>query len=76
MNLEKKLQKIFKDNCLPYEYEVHGNLVEVHVLWGDWKHDHIYLNYIMNRNGFLSLREDITEEDGSDSYSSNHIFIH
>lgn len=47
----------------------------VEVNWGDWKHSHGYLDYLMKEKHFLKIREDVTEEDGSDCYSANHIYL-
>lgn len=49
-------------------------LVTVSIHWGDWKHSHIYLDHVMKELGFLLLKENLTESDGSDCYSSDHIF--
>ena len=72
--MEEKLKKIFKDNDMSYDYECEGNIVYVIVDWGDWKHDHGFLNYVMRNNGFELVAEKVTEEDGSDYYSSIHGF--
>ena len=76
--MEKKVKQIFKDNKLSYDWEINSELpcvLLVYVEWGDWKHDHICLNNIMKQNGFHFIGEDVTEEDGSDTYSATHIFI-
>lgn len=49
-------------------------IITVGVSWGDWKHSHNYLDYVMRQQGFLLLRERVTESDGSDCYSSEHAF--
>lgn len=73
--MEEKIRQIFKTHDLSYEYWVcEGDCVVIAVEWGDWKHDHGYLNYIMRENGFSLLSEQVTEEDGSDCYSSEHIY--
>ncbi len=45
---------------------------------GDWKHDHLRLNqelhqWAQENNIRISIEEEVTEDDGSDTYSSNHI---
>ena len=50
------------------------------IRWGDWKHDHLYYGYLIEKwaalNGFQVLTRDhvceVTEEDGSDCYSGVH----
>lgn len=40
---------------------------------GDWKHDHLYADRIMEQSfGRECIREETTETDGSDTYSSEH----
>ena len=62
-----------------------GDIIAIEVNWGDWKHDHAFidwavkqLNYTLIGNWraiFMKYSEDVTEEDGSDTYSSIHRFI-
>ena len=53
--------------------------IMVEVIWGDWKHDHLYIESIF-RDVFKKLNikygedEQVIEENGSDSYSADHIF--
>lgn len=73
--MNKEVQKIFKDNDLHYEWweSPNGN-INVNVEWGDWKHDHRYLEYVMRQNGYVQIESIITEEDETDAYSAKHIF--
>lgn len=74
-NIEQDINRIFKENELCYEYSTRiDGTIEVNVEWGDWKHDHSYLDYIMKNNGYSLKSEIVTEEDGSDCYSSVHLF--
>ena len=72
---EEDVKRIFKENNLTYEWWVNfdGTIV-VNVEWGDWKHDHAFLNYIMRKNHYRCIDEVVTEEDGSDTYSATHYF--
>lgn len=77
--MEKKIKdlvkKIFKENELGYEYYVNDALqVEVHIYYGDWKHDHIALRNIMANNMFFVVDTFDYEEDESDSYSCGYVF--
>jgi len=75
-DIEKDIQRIFKENKMWYDWDVNlDGSVEISVDWGDWKHDHLYLNYIMKENGYALISEVVTEEDGSDAYSSVHTFL-
>ena len=51
-----------------------GNKVEIQVFvdWGDWKHDHLYTDYLMREADFLLIDEQVTYEDGDDCYGSIH----
>lgn len=45
--------------------------IAVEVTWGDWRHDHLQLDWFMRDNFDLTLVDvKITEEDGSDTYSA------
>lgn len=46
----------------------------IEIEWGDWKHEHGYANYVMQKYGFKKIREEITEENGDDCYSSVHYY--
>ena len=71
-----KIKQIFKEHNLSYGWEEIANgMISVHIEWGDWKHEHLALDQIMCNNGFKVVGEIPTEEDGSDTYSSTHIFL-
>lgn len=81
MSIETKISELFKKNDCYYEWDeesVTENLtrIDVHVTWGDWKHDHMFLDYIMKQEGFTPLGETVTEEDGSDCYSATHFYFY
>ena len=42
---------------------------------GDWKHDHGYIDYLMEEIGLNKLGEKDTEDTGEDWYESTHIYI-
>lgn len=46
--------------------------VVISVSWGDWKHEHAYLRYLLTENGYDYDGYVVTEEDGSDCYSADH----
>ena len=66
-------EKFRANNCW-YEIYILGGCIQVEITWGDWKHDHGYVDYIMRSLGLSKLDERITEEDQSDTYSSIHIY--
>ena len=53
-----------------------ARVVAVEICWGDWKHDHLRLKWLV-RERFPEMRgveSFVTEEDGSDCYSAIHRF--
>lgn len=70
-----KVSNIMKEGNLSGEIDTNPQgKVEILIEWGDWKHEHAYLKYLMNKNGFVHIGTEVTEEDGSDCYSARHIF--
>ena len=71
---DERIKEIFKKYNCWYDWDSYEGEIEVHVRWGDWKHDHIFLDHIMKEGGFVPTGELATEEDGSDCYSSVHYY--
>lgn len=75
------LADFFKKNKDYYDVYVDKKeqAVCVEIDWGDWKHDHAYVNLQVNKYldsigvEYMSS-EKVTDEDGSDTYSSIHIY--
>lgn len=76
MKTEKQIREHLEENGFnPDSIFVNSmGIVEVEINWGDWKHDHIFCDRLMNGIGYVKVDEDITEDDGSDTYSSIHFF--
>jgi hypothetical protein len=71
----KKVQEFLKEKEADYsDMVITENGIEISVEWGDWKHSHLYLDYLMKELGYVYSHEQITEEDGSDCYSSIHFY--
>ena len=49
-------------------------MLAAHIEWGDWKHDHRYLDYVMENLGFTVYKVKVTKEDGSDCFSALHLY--
>ena len=59
--------------------------IEIEISWGDWKHEHKRLDYVMFDiiyeynpklvSNYYMTGEEITDEDDSDTYSSIHKYI-
>ena len=78
MTEEKKNEfaKVLADNGLNYSFGWNkNNEFEVEVHDGDWKHDHIRLNWVMQNNGYELVREThIGPATDGDWYSAIHTF--
>jgi hypothetical protein len=62
-------------NDLHYDYSIDtdGTII-INVEWGDWKHDHQFLWWVMKKNYYRQINCIVTEEDGSDTYSAEHYY--
>ena len=72
---KEDLKRIWNENNLTYDYFIQfDGSIDVYVKWGDWKHDHLFINFIMKKNNYRLVSETTTEENGDDAYSSIHKF--
>ena len=55
-------------------YEIEENEVLVCISWGDWRYQHLACDHIMKQLGYLKVQEVVTENNGTDCYSSEHTF--
>ena len=55
-------------------FDTNDGRIAVQIDWGDWKHEHGYCDYLMKEKGYLLVNEEVTEENGSDCYSSIHYY--
>lgn len=77
----KKIGELMRNNrifgTITEEHDGRGDYVAVEIIWGDWKHDHAKLEYLVIKNmpeiGLIETKT--TEEDGSDCYSAIHKFF-
>lgn len=46
----------------------------VEISWGDWKHDHLRADNLIQEIGGRLIRTSVVEEDGSDCYSAVHYY--
>ena len=70
------INRIFKENNLYYDYFILSNneMIGIIIENGDWKHDHLRLNYIMSKNNYKLIKEEEIGTSDEDSYSSTHYF--
>lgn len=75
-----RIWKYFTDNGFycedVYDDEILDTpLIRVNISWGDWKHDHGWCETLMKHLGYEEFNCIVTEENGSDCYSAEHIFV-
>ena len=79
MNINERVElveKTLRENkifCDAYQYRSLP-VVAVEISWGDWKHDHLAADWLVEEMGGTLLKKDITEEDGSDCFSAIHYY--
>ena len=79
MTLENRITDILSSNDR-FNEVFHNDLgdkieIQVFIDWGDWKHDHLHVVRLINDTLRPDeIREEVTEDDGSDCYSAVHIF--
>ena len=66
----------FYDDGVWDERILDTKLICIGVSWGDWKHDHLWLDALMEHLGYDCFGVIVTEENGSDCYSANHTYVH
>lgn len=71
----KKAYDTLRANHIYDDIELDGLIIKVHIEWGDWKHEHLACVWALEELGLEEKFERVTEEDGSDTYSSIHYFV-
>ena len=76
--MEKSIHKFMMENHINGEivdYNEQTKMIAVEITRGDWKHDHLRMDYFMQRTyDIRSIITQTTEEDGSDCYSAIHYY--
>ena len=77
--IDLKAIELLKENNLYTEAvweELDGKILCVEINWGDWKHDHLRCDWLIKENFNVVFNStEITEEDGSDTYSAIHRYL-
>ena len=79
LEIEKKIYELMTENHIMGEvvdYNDQMRMIAVEVRWGDWKHEHWRMDWLMKENftDLRSIHEVTTEDDGSDCYSAIHYY--
>ena len=73
-SVEEVRKKFAEENMYCEINENENGCISIEIEWGDWKHTHGYSDYLMEEMGYKCTFEEVTEEDGSDCYSSVHFY--
>ena len=72
----QQLQKYLNDNDLYWSgLSESDDTFIITIEWGDWEHDHLYLQHLMGKVNLPLKSYIITEENGSDCYSAEYEFF-
>jgi len=83
-NIANELMQYFEKNSiyaelLDYSYNKPYGHILYEIAWGDWKHDHLYSKKLVEEffggSGSVAINSEVTEEDGSDTYSAKYDII-
>ena len=79
LEMEKKIYELMSENHIMGEvvdYNDQMRMIAVEVRWGDWKHEHWRMDWLMKENftDLRSIHEVTTEDNGSDCYSAIHYY--
>lgn len=76
MTRSERIYELMKQNRIYADIiEETENKIAIEISWGDWKHEHLRLDWLMEENFDLKKIQSIaTEEDGSDCYSAIHYY--
>lgn len=75
---EDKIRELFFDAGLNYDEinYINGGMIATLEVRGDWKHSHLYCDYLMSKHlGYKFVTEKVTESDGSDWYTAIRIYM-
>lgn len=71
-SISDELRNILDNSNISFEiWSIDNDHCEVYVNWGDWKHEHMVLMYILTNNDYDFEREVIDEND-SDCFSAKY----
>lgn len=75
--MERRIYELMREAHISGEIVINnGNMVAIEVFWGDWKHQHLRLDWLMEEafSNIKNIFEEVTESDGSDCYSAIHYY--
>ena len=73
------IEQMLRDNHVyadVYPYRDIEVVFAVEINWGDWKHEHLSAKWLLQEAGHVYISSQVTEENGSDTYSAIHYFVY
>ena len=70
----KELQQFLNEKKLYYDVDENEDCFIITIEWGDWKHDHRFLQYLMANLNFTLDKREITDSDDSDCFSATYYY--
>jgi len=73
----KELTQKFFDEGEYFDIWSSAGVIEAQIEWGDWKHQHLFFKrtiqkFFDEKNIDIDIESNVTEEDGSDTYSASY----
>ena len=76
-HLRERIQKILSSHKMPYEFTIDcQGFIQITVIDGDWKHDHLALQHVMREAGYFSFGRHIPEDQDNDDDSYTAIYLY
>ena len=79
VDLINKINNYFNENnlycdvCWAGRFALGVQMIEIEVRWGDWKHEHLRMKYLLeNIYKVIKWDSETTEENGTDCYSARY----
>ena len=76
--MQKRINEVMMENHIRgdiVDYNTREKMIAVEITRGDWKHDHLRMDYFMQTAyDIRSIQTQTTEENGSDCYSAIHYY--
>lgn len=70
----KELQQFLNEKKLYYDVDENEDCFIITIEWGDWKHDHGHLQYLMNYLPLSLIKREITQTNDSDCFSAIYYY--
>ncbi len=75
-DIEAQVTELISACKCGYEVYSDSGRLSIEISWGDWRHDHQFVDELIFKTFGLSCHSNtVTEENGDDSYSSIHTYI-